>query len=266
MIMKIGFVGAGKMAEAILASLLDADVCEAGDIYASDISGERCESLIGQYGIQASTQTREVVNASDIVVFAVKPQELDQALAGLDACAAGKLVVSIAAGKPLSYFEGKLPDSRLVRVMPNLACQVGEGMSVYCGGASATWEDLSLVARIFSASGRTLQLSESLFDVVTALSGSGPAFFAYVLDAMVEAAIGEGMPHDTAMMLAEQTMLGTAKVLLDTAIPPSEFMERVASKGGTTAAGFEVLGKSSVGSDLQATIRAATRRSRELST
>lgn len=262
--MNIGFVGAGKMAEAILSSIIDAGLCEAGDITASDISSERCEALTQHYGICVTSQNREVAIASDVIILAVKPQELDTVMADIAAVAVDKLVISIAAGKPLAYFEAKLPGARLVRVMPNLACQVGEGMSVYCGGPTTTDEDLERVDSIFGSSGRALPLDESLFDVVTALSGSGPAFFAFALNAMVEGVVGEGMPRDAALLLAGQTMLGTAKVLLERSLAPSDFMAQVASKGGTTAAGLAVLNDSAVTAELGATIRAAAARSREL--
>ncbi len=262
--MKIGFVGGGKMAEAIAASLLDAGMVEPGDVLVSDVSVERRELLASQYDIGVTDSNADVVTACDTVVLAVKPQHLDDVLAGITGVAAAKLFISIAAGKPLAYFESLLPGGRIVRVMPNLACQVGEGMSAYCGGASVSREDLKLVADICGCAGLALELPEELFDVVTALSGSGPAFFAYALNAMVDGAVREGMALDDALVLAEQTMLGTAKVLREKKTHPTEFMAQVASKGGTTAAGLAVLEQSSVAAELQATIKAAADRSREL--
>ncbi len=262
--MKIGFIGGGKMAEAIAASLLDAHMVEAGDVIVSDISVERRDVLAAQYGIAVTDSNLTVVSESDTVVLAVKPQDLDAVLEGVASGMADKLAVSIAAGKPLSYFEALLPGARVVRVMPNLACQVGEGMSAYCGGSSATAADLELVAGILGCAGQTLELPESLFDVVTALSGSGPAFFAYALKSLADGAVREGMEPDAALMLAEQTMLGTAKVLMEKGVEPSDFMAQVASKGGTTAAGLAVLEDSSVATVLESTIKAAADRSREL--
>jgi len=262
--MKIGFIGAGKMAEAIIASILDAGMYEAGDIQASDISAARLGTLAGQYGICVTAGNASLVAAADAIVLAVKPQELDVVLDGIAPSAAGKLFISIAAGKPLAYFEGKLRAARVVRVMPNLACQVGEGMSAYCGGCAATADDLALVAGLLGCAGKAIALDESQFDVVTALSGSGPAFFAYALNAMVEGAVKEGMARTDALMLAEQTMLGTARVLMERTVSPVDFIAQVASKGGTTAAGLAVLESSSVADDLQSTIHAAAARSREL--
>ena len=263
--MKIGFVGAGKMAEAIMSLLLESEVCDAAQVYASDISDARRDALAAQYGINVTSDNNVVVDASEIVVLAVKPQELDVVLADIGPSTPGKLFISIAAGKTLAYFASKLPSARVVRVMPNLACQVGEGMSAYCGGSRATAEDLVVVDLILRQVGRALQIDESLFDVVTALSGSGPAFFAYALKAMVEGAVSEGMDHDAALVFAEQTMLGSAKVLMERDVLPAEFIEQVASTGGTTAAGLVVLEEGAVGRKLQATIAAATERSRELS-
>ncbi len=263
--MKIGFVGGGKMAEAIVASLLDAQMVEAADVIVSDISHERREALAAQYGIGVTESNAAVVSESDTVVLAVKPQDLDTVLEGVAPNAADRLIISIAAGKPLAYFETQLPGARIVRVMPNLACQVGEGMSAYCGGGTTTAADLDWVAQILGCAGRALELPEALFDVVTALSGSGPAFFAYALKAMVDGAVCEGMEPDAALMLAEQTMLGTAKVLIEKGVSPADFMAQVASKGGTTAAGLAVLADSPVASALQSTIKAAADRSRELS-
>ena len=263
--MKIGFIGGGKMAQAIVASILDARVVEADDVAVSDISLERREALATQFRVHATESNQAVVSGSDTVVLAVKPQDLDMVLDGIASDVVGKLIISIAAGKPLSYFEAQLPGARIVRVMPNLACQVGEGMSAYCGGAGATAADLDLVADILGCTGRALELPEALFDVVTALSGSGPAFFAYALKSMVDGAVREGMDPEAALMLAKQTMLGTAKVLIEKGVSPSDFMTQVASRGGTTAAGLAVLEASPVASALQATIKAAADRSRELS-
>ena len=262
--MKIGFIGGGKMAEAIAASLLDAGMVEAGDVVVSDISAERLEALASKYGFAVTDSNPTVVTGSDIVVLAVKPQELDVVLEGVASATAGKLVVSIAAGKPLSYFEALLPGARIVRVMPNLACQVGEGMSAYCGGSDATEADLQQVDAILGCAGRALQVDEALFDAVTALSGSGPAFFAYALKALADGAVQEGMAPDAALLLAKQTMLGTAKVLLEKDLTPDTFMGQVASKGGTTAAGLAVLKEGPVALGLQSTIKAAADRSREL--
>jgi pyrroline-5-carboxylate reductase len=263
--MRTGFVGAGKMAEALLSGLLEHGVCQAGELAVSDVDDGRLDAIRGRFGVDALRDNAEVVRRSDAVVLAVKPQELDGVLSGLKALVAGKLVISIAAGKRLAYFEERLPGARVVRVMPNLACQVGQGMSVLCGGASATDADLERVRRMFESCGRVVRQGESQFDTVTALSGSGPAFFAYVLDALAGAAEARGMAAETSLELALQTMLGTAAVMLERGTKPVEFMAGVASRGGTTAAGLDVLRGSDVRTVLAAVLAAAAERSVALS-
>ncbi len=264
--MRIGFIGGGKMAEALLSGMLAQKVCTAGEVLVSDRDAGRREWLRERYGVETVEPNRAVVERSETVILAVKPQDLDAVLDELAPAASGRLFVSIAAGRRLAYFEARLGGGRVVRVMPNLACQAGEGMSVCCGGAAATEADTGLVRRILESCGRVLAMDESFFDVVTALSGSGPAFFAFVVQALVAAAEARGMSAATALELALQTMRGTATVMMQGGIAPVDFMASVASKGGTTAAGLAVLDTSDMVAVLQATLDAAAQRSAELST
>lgn len=263
--MQIGFIGAGKMAEALLAGMLARGVCRADDVLVSDVDAVRLNVMQDRFGVGTLRDNVETVRRSHAVILAVKPQELENALAGVDAVSAGKLVISIAAGKRLAFFEKLLPGARGVRVMPNLACQVGQGMSVVCGSTQSTAADLALVRRIFESCGRVVEQDESQFDTVTALSGSGPAFFAYVLNALAEAAVTRGMAAQTARELALQTMLGTAAVMLEKRSLPIDFIAGVASKGGTTAAGLDVLNGSDVANVLATVLAAAADRSAALS-
>lgn len=265
--MKIGFLGAGKMAEALLAGLLDARVTRPGDVMVCDVLPARRDELVSRYGVQATDAPLEVVGGCRIVVLAVKPQDLEALLADVAARLTRRhLVVSIAAGKNLAWLQARIgSQTRLVRVMPNLAVMVGEGMSAYCLGPQATAADRTWAERLLGCSGRVLELDEACFDAVTALSGSGPAFFAYLLQALAAAAVGEGLPAAAAGLLAEQTMLGAARYLLETGQDPQSFIQAVASPKGTTAAGLEVLDQSPIAAILGDTIRAAARRSRELS-
>ncbi len=265
--MKIGFLGAGKMAEAILAGMLRNELAAPGDIVACDVLPERLQTLRTRYRVAVTDSPEEVARRCGIVVLAVKPQDLDALLRRL-APAVGKrhLLVSIAAGKTLAAMQGLLGDSvRLVRVMPNLALMVGAGMSVYCLGAAARAADGKTVRTILGAAGRVVELAEAHFDAVTALSGSGPAFFAYAMQALADGAAAQGLPADTARLLAEQTMLGAAAVLLETGQDPAAFIQAVASPKGTTAAGLAVLEKSALRGILARTVRAAAKRSAELS-
>ena len=265
--MKIGFIGAGKMAEAIIASLIRGKVVPAGAVFASDISEERRNHLKKTHGINTYSRNQDIIDAVDVLVLAVKPQHLDELLAEMSADGAvpEALVISIAAGKRLDYFTSNLPGSRIVRVMPNLACTVGQAMSAYCCAEEVTPQDKVNVVSILEAAGKALEVPEEQLDAVTALSGSGPAFFAYVMDCLAQGAVAEGMKREDALLLAGQTMYGTALLLMEEEMDPRDLIRNVASAKGTTAEGLGVLEASDAAEVLQSTIAAAARRSRELS-
>ncbi|MCX7591729.1 MAG: pyrroline-5-carboxylate reductase [Kiritimatiellae bacterium] len=262
----IGFIGAGKMAEAMIGALLYRQRVRACDLLASDIMAERRRDIERNYGITVTNRNTEVATRSGIIFLAVKPQQLDEVLKEIAPVVdSSKLVISIAAGKRLATMESRLPNARVVRVMPNLPCLVAEGMSVFCAGSRATPADRQTVLHLLTAFGRVAELPEEQFDAVTALSGSGPAFFAYFLDCLVLAAEAVGLDRETALLLAAQTMLGTARLVLEKALSPDRIIESVSSARGTTVAGMAVIGTSDVPEVVRRTIEAATRRSRELS-
>ncbi len=264
--MHIGFIGAGKMAEAMVAGLIARQFAQAGDILASDVNGERLDALRDQYRIGVTTVNAEVPAHADLLVLAVKPQQLDIVLRDLAPhVTPDHLVMSIAAGKRTGWLESLLPAGRIVRVMPNIACLVGEGANVYTRGARASEDDAALVHEVLGCCGLALELPEAQFDAVTALSGSGPAFFAWVLDRFVDGAMLEGLPRDQALVLGAQTMLGAARLLLATGDEPAALAASVTSARGTTAEGRAVLENDAVADLLRRTIQAAARRSRELS-
>lgn len=262
---KIGFVGAGKMAEAMIAGLIEKGFCGPDGILASDANSERLTEISRQFGIRITLDNAEVMSYADVCVLAVKPQQLNEVLAGLGTRITGApLVVSIAAGKTTAFIESLLPAGRVVRVMPNIACLVGEGMNVFTRGSRATAADADLVSRLLTCCGRALELPETLFDAVTALSGSGPAFFAHILDRLADGAVKEGLSREQALLLAEQTMLGTARLLMVKAMAPADLAAAVTSAKGTTAAGRAILETPVLDDILGRTIEAAARRSREL--
>ena len=264
--MRIGFIGAGRMAEAIMAALLDSKLAAAHEVFASDISAERRKLLKTRYGVNMYSKNAVIPDSSEILLLAVKPQQLDVVLEELaPQINSQHLVISIAAGKKVRGIELCLPDARVIRVMPNLACLVAEGMSVFCTGSKTTAADIAVVTRLLSCFGKVLELPEEQFDAVTALSGSGPAFLAYLLNGMVEAGVQEGLDRQHALLLVEQTMLGTAKLLIEKGTDPQDLIRSVTSAKGTTAAGLAVLEESDVLATLFKTIRAAAERSKELS-
>ena len=265
--MRIGFLGAGKMAEAILSSMVQSGLCNAWDVMACDKSEERRALMAKQYGVVATDDVAQTVKDCTVLVVAVKPQDLDVLLGGIKKLLTEKhLLISIAAGKTLATLKKAAgPKPRIVRVMPNLALMAQEGMSAYCSAKNAKAADKKLVAQIFGSAGSVLELPEKHFDAVTALSGSGPAFFTYAMQAMVEGAVALGLPKDAARLLAEQTMIGTGIYLQNTGRGTAEFIQAVTSPKGTTAAGMAVLEKSAVKTALAKTLAAAAARSAELS-
>ena len=263
--MKIGFLGAGKMAEAVLAGVLKSGEAKPGDVTACEQLPERRDFLREKYDVATSPDAVDL-QACGVVVLAVKPQDLQNALAGIAGWVSGKhLIVSIAAGWTLARLEAALPPgTRVVRVMPNLPILAGEGMSAYTLGSRATREDAETVRWIFSRSGVAEELPEALFDGVTALSGSGPAFFAYALRAYASAAETRGMPRDVAARLALQTLVGTAAYLRETGQTPEDFMRAVASPKGTTEAGLRALDAAGAANVLGKAVDAAWSRSAEM--
>lgn len=265
-IAKTGFIGGGKMAEAIISALISTKTLPAHSIFVSDISAERRRRLKRNYGINAYSRNKVVAAEAQIVFLAVKPQNLDEVLSEIAQELGGShLVISIAAGKTLAFLEGHLPESRVIRVMPNLPCVIKCGMSVFCQGHLATATDVRTVEQLLACFGQVLQQPESALDAVTALSGSGPAFFAYLLQSMVEGGIALGLESQAAFTLALQTMRGTAQLMQEQKLEPAELIDSVTSPGGTTAAGRKVLEKSGISDILQQTLAAAAERSKELS-
>jgi len=263
--MKIGFIGAGKMAEAIISAVIRSGQAGAHEVFASDVDEDRRAEIKRVYGINAYSKNAAVVTAVRVLVLAVKPQNLDDVLVEIAPDITPEhLVISIAAGKQTADIEAHLAAARVARVMPNLPATVGEGMSVFCVGRHASELDRETVRRLLSSFGRVLDLPEEDFDTVTAMSGSGPAFFAHFLNCMVEAAVSEGLHRSDAVLLAEQTMLGTARLLIESEMSPLELIRSVSSPNGTTVAGMACLDQPSFAARVQETVEAAARRSKEL--
>ena len=262
----IGFIGGGKMAEAMIAGLLRQGVLQAAEIFVGDVSDERRTLLASKYGVKVFSDNGLVAEQSRIVVLAVKPQGLEAAaLTVAERLTRGHLVVSILAGKRIEKLQAVFPSARIVRVMPNLGALVGEGMSAFCCCGALAEADRDAVRQLLAAMGRTVELPESLFDAVTALSGSGPAFFAYYLQSLSEAAVQLGIPEAEAKTLAAQTMLGAARLVRDEVYTPESLIKAVSSEKGTTVAGMGVLLGSPLRDIALRTLKAAAARSEELS-
>ncbi len=266
----LGLIGCGSMAEALARGVIGAGLFSPQSILGADPDPAR-RAVFESLGGRALADNAQVARAADIVVIAVKPQSAVQALAlPADAVRVECLWVSIMAGVPTARIEGLLARAapgtspRVVRVMPNLALLVGVGAAGIAPGARATKADLEDTAALFAASGVVETLEEEALDAVTALSGSGPAYFMYLMEAMVEAAEAEGLPRAVALRLAAATCRGTGKLAAESGETPAALRARVTSPGGTTAAALEVLEAAGVKARLVEAVRAAAARSREL--
>jgi pyrroline-5-carboxylate reductase len=258
----IGFIGGGNMSEAIINGLLGAS----GDkIVVSDKRKERLDYLKKEYRVRTTADNREVVSASDVIILAVKPTDIGDVTAEImDGVTEGHLVVSIAAGIKLAYLSGRLKIKRLIRVMPNAPAFAGEGMSVVSPKGGIKKKDLKTVVDIFRTVGEVLVLSEDKMDAVTAVSGSGPAFFAYFVESMAEAGVRMGLSAPDALFLTLQTASGTIKMLRE-GRTPAELKQMVTSPGGTTAEGLYSLERNSLKAAVKEAVEAAARRAEELS-
>lgn len=263
---KLGFFGAGKMAEGILAAASLMKDFDPQAVLMAEKVPARAKELEKKYGVRTTPDAKEVARTAPVIFLAVRPQDLAALAADVKPLLTKKqLVVSIAAGKSLATLKKALgKEVRLVRVMPNLALRAKEGMCALCPAKNATPADVRKVAKILDGAGRTVVLPEKNFDAVTALSGSGPAFFAFMEQAMAEGGRKLGLPADAARLLAEQTMLGTAAYLRQSGADLEAFISGVATPGGTTAAGMDVMRASDFADVVAQTLAAAANRSAEL--
>jgi pyrroline-5-carboxylate reductase len=222
--------------------------------------------LASELGIRTQSDNAKAVREAGVVVLAVKPQVFDQVLPGVAAAlGTDTLVISIAAGISTGIIERAFPSgSRVVRSMPNTPALVGAGATAIAGGSHATDRDLELAEILFRSVGISVRVPETQIDAVTGLSGSGPAYVFAMIEALRDAGAREGLPEDTALQLASQTVFGAARLLLDEKESPEVLRERVTSPGGTTRAGLEALARAGFAEAIQGAVRAATRRSVEL--
>ncbi len=261
-----GFVGAGKMATALARGLVSAGVAEPGSIVASDPLEAARNDFAAATGGRAVAGNAEVAAGADVLVLAVKPQGLGPVLAELRPLVGpGHLVVSVVAGATLATLaEGLGPSPRLVRVMPNTPALIGAGASGYCLGPNAGPDDEALVAACLGAVGLARRVPESQLDAVTGLSGSGPAFVYVMIEALADGGVRAGLPRETAIALAAQTVMGAARMVLETGLHPGVLKDQVASPGGTTIAGLHALERAGLRGALIDAVEAASRRSAEL--
>lgn len=264
--LRIGFIGAGKMATALARGFLAAGCTEASSLSASDVSQAAREQFAAETGAATFASNREVAARADVLFLAVKPQVMTEAAQELSTVVGeGHLLVSIAAGVTLGTLSTLFgAGRRIIRVMPNTPCLVGASASGFSRGPDATEEDARLVERLLSAVGIAVELPESSLDAVTGLSGSGPAFVYTIIEALSDGGVRMGLSRDVALRLAAQTVLGAAKMVLETGLHPGVLKDAVTSPGGTTIAGLHALERGGMRGCLMNAVEAATLRSREL--
>jgi pyrroline-5-carboxylate reductase len=262
----VAFVGAGNMTTALVRGLLGAGLCEKGRVIASDVNQAQLDGLHQTQGIGITTDNAFAVRDARIVVLAIKPQVFPKVLPEL-ARAIDKtaLVISIAAGVPIAVIEAQLPTgTRVVRAMPNTPALIGMGATAIAAGGHATAQDMELALRIFNSVGRCVKVDEHLLDAVTGLSGSGPGYAFVMIEALADAGVNMGLPRAEAQLLAAQTLLGAAKLVLESGEHPGQLKDRVTSPGGTTIAGLQALENHGMRSALIDAVEKATLRSKAL--
>ncbi len=262
----ITFLGAGNMAEALVKGLLRAKVAAPQEVLCADRRGERGPELTERYGVRFTADNLAATREGDIVVLSVKPQVMNKLLDEVGpAIDERKLVISIAAGVPLEAIERKVGHGvRIVRAMPNTPALVGAGATAISRGEHATDADLAQAKALFDAVGKTAVVDEPLLDAVTGLSGSGPAYIFLVIEALSDAGVKMGLDRRTAQDLSAQTVLGSAKLLLETGEHPGKLKDQVTSPGGTAIAGLHTLEAGGLRTTLINAVEVATKRAHEL--
>jgi pyrroline-5-carboxylate reductase len=263
---KVGFVGAGNMAGALIKGLLHSGTLGPAQIQASDVRDERLAELAVQHGIETTKDNAKLAAWADVVVLAVKPQVIDKVMSPVaEGIGPRALVMSIVAGVPIEALEARLPKgARVIRTMPNTAAIALAGATAIAPGTHASDEDLALARRLFEATGCVVVLEETLLDAVTGLSGSGPAYVMLMIEALADGGVKVGLHRETALLLAAQTVYGSAKLLLETGEHPGRLKDMVTSPGGTAIAGLHTLEAGGLRTTLINAVENATRRSAEL--
>jgi pyrroline-5-carboxylate reductase len=262
----VGFLGAGKMASALASGLVRAGIAGKDDLLASDVSAQARGGFAEVTGARTTGFNPDVAKACTVLVVAVKPDQVEGLLKEIAPTLNEKhLVISIAAGVTIGKMEAALrPGARVVRVMPNTPALVGASASAFALGKEARTEDGELVKLLFSAVGVAYQVKEGLLDAVTGLSGSGPAYVYMVIEALSDGGVAAGLPRDVATKLAAQTVLGSAKMVLETGMHPGELKDQVTSPGGTTIEGLHELERGGLRAALMNAVRAASEKARRL--
>ena len=267
---KLGFIGGGNMTEALLKGLLASSSVGPKDILVSDLLSDRLEYLNKEYKVKITDDSRKLVQKSDILILAVKPQVVGKVLESFsDVVDKHKIIISVAAGISINFIEDILDREgknkiSVIRTMPNTPALVQEGATAICGGGHSSKLDIKIAHHIFKAIGQTVAIEETHMDAVTGLSGSGPAYIFMIIEALSDAGVKVGLSREVSNILTIQTILGSAKLARDGGKHPGELKDMVTSPGGTTISGLHMLEEGGVRTALMNAVERATQRSREL--
>jgi pyrroline-5-carboxylate reductase len=267
---KLGFIGGGNMAEALVKGLLGSSLVASKDIFISDLIPDRLEYLSKEYKVKTTDNNRELVEKSDILVLAVKPQTVKNVLESFAGFIdSNKSIISVAAGISISLIEDTLEAKgknkiSVIRTMPNTPALVQEGATAICGSEHSSKLDMKIAHHIFKAIGQTVDIEEIHMDAVTGLSGSGPAYIFMIIEALSDAGVKVGLSREVSNTLTIQTILGSAKLARDSGKHPGELKDMVTSPGGTTISGLHMLEEGGIRNALMNAVEMATQRSREL--
>ena len=262
--MKIGFIGCGNMAKAMISGLLAKGTIAKSDITASDVSKEALAAVKEKLGIGIEEDNKKLVEMSDVIIMAIKPVYMEEVIREISGCVASdKLIITLAPGKTLDWLKetfGK--EVKIVRTMPNTPAMVGEGITGFCGNSAVSEEEKKTAKSILESFGSAEEVPERLMDAVCGVSGSSPAFVFMFIESMADAAVAEGMPRAQAYKFAAQSVLGSAKMVLETGKHPGELKDMVCSPGGTTIEGVGVLEEMGFRSAVIEAVRAAAEKSK----
>ena len=264
----VGFLGAGNMAKALTKALLHAEFVGVEKILASDVNEERLDALHEQFKVRTTQDNAELVRFADILVLSVKPQVVDQVLPIMaEHLRPETLIISIVAGVPIRALASRLPEGALIiRAMPNTPAMVLAGATALSAGAHVSKPDVQVAKDLFTTLGKAVVLDEALLDAVTGLSGSGPAYVMLIIEALADGGVKVGLHRETALLLAAQTVFGSAKLLLETGEHPGRLKDMVTSPGGTAIAGLHTLESGGLRRTLMDAVESATKRAGVLGT
>ena len=262
---KLGFIGCGKMASAIIGGCLSSNLAQKSNVYASEINETAREIARKNFGINVFDNNIDVIKNADVIIFCVKPFVIKDVLKEVAPyITKEKLVISIAAGVKIETIKEYLPNANIIRVMPNTPAMVKEGMSAICPDKNIDEKSKALAQKIMSSVGETVFTEEKYIDIITSLSGSGPAFYYKIINDMAKSAANMGLDYDIALKLSAQTAIGSGKMILQSGIDPETLIKNVTTPGGCTEVGNKVLEDKNIYEILDETIVKTAQKAKEL--